>query len=98
MARASDAIDQQRLWNRHMAIARHGATGRGGVNRQALTEDDGKARAELAGWAAARGFGLFVDEAANLYIRRDGSDPDASPVMSGSHLDTQPAGGNFDGV
>ena len=98
MGRASDRIDQQRLWDRHMAIAKHGATGRGGVNRQALTEDDGRARAELAGWATARGFGLYVDEAANLYVRREGSDPDAAPVMSGSHLDTQPTGGNFDGI
>ena len=98
MGRASDAVDQQRLWDRHMAIARFGATGRGGVNRQALTEDDGRARAELAGWAAARGFKVAVDEAANLYVRRDGSDADAPPIMSGSHLDTQPAGGNFDGV
>jgi len=98
MGRVSDAIDQQRLWDRHMAIARFGATGRGGVNRQALTEDDGLARAELAGWAAARGFDVAVDEAANLYIRRDGSDKEAPPILSGSHLDTQPAGGNFDGV
>jgi N-carbamoyl-L-amino-acid hydrolase len=98
LGRASAAIDQQRLWDRHMAIARHGATGRGGVNRQALTENDGKARAELAGWATARGLKLHVDEAANLYFRRDGTEPDAPPVMSGSHLDTQPAGGNFDGV
>jgi N-carbamoyl-L-amino-acid hydrolase len=98
MRRVSDAIDQQRLWDRHMAIARHGATGRGGVNRQALTAEDGQARAELAGWAAARGFDVFIDEAANLFVRRAGTESDAAPVMSGSHLDTQPAGGNFDGV
>ena len=98
MSRASSAIDQQRLWDRHMAIAKYGATGRGGVNRQALTEEDGQARAELAGWAAARGFDLYVDDAANLFVRRNGTEADAPAILSGSHLDTQPAGGNFDGI
>ncbi|MEM7121323.1 MAG: hydantoinase/carbamoylase family amidase [Pseudomonadota bacterium] len=98
MSRASSAIDQQRLWDRHMAIAKFGATGRGGVNRQALTEEDGQARAALAGWATARGFDLYVDDAANLFVRRNGTDADAPAVLSGSHLDTQPAGGNFDGI
>ncbi len=98
MARASDFIDQQRLWDCHMAIAQFGATGNGGVNRQALTPEDGQARAALAGWAQARGFRLIADEAGNLFVRRDGSDPDAPAILSGSHLDTQPAGGNFDGI
>ncbi len=98
MSRASSAIDQQRLWDRHMAIAKYGATGRGGVNRQALTEEDGQARAELAGWAAARGFDLYVDDAANLFVRRNGTEAGAPAILSGSHLDTQPAGGNFDGI
>ena len=60
--------------------------------------EDGMARATLAGWAAERGFGLIADEAGNLFVRRDGTDPDAPAVLSGSHLDTQPAGGNFDGI
>ena len=98
MSRASSAIDQQRLWDRHMAIAQFGATGRGGVNRQALTEEDGQARAALAGWATARGFDLHVDDAANLFVRRNGTEADAPAILSGSHLDTQPAGGNFDGI
>ncbi len=98
MSRASSAIDQQRLWDRHMAIAQFGATGRGGVNRQALTEEDGQARATLAGWATARGFDLYVDDAANLFVRRNGTEADAPAILSGSHLDTQPAGGNFDGI
>jgi len=98
MARASDFIDQQRLWDRHMAIARFGETGNGGVNRQALTPEDGMARAALAGWAGERGFRLIADEAGNLFVRRHGTDHDAPAILSGSHLDTQPAGGNFDGI
>lgn len=98
MARASDSVNADRLWARHMAIAEHGKTGNGGVNRQALTDDDRAARAELAGWAHARGFEVLIDEAANMHIRREGWEQGAPVVLSGSHLDTQPAGGNFDGV
>ena len=81
-----------------MAMARIGATGRGGVDRQALTPEDAEARSLLAEWATTRGFGVFLDEAGNLFVRREGSDPSAPAILSGSHLDTQPAGGNFDGV
>ena len=98
MVRASDFVNGQRLWQRHMAIAEHGKTGNGGVNRQALTPEDRAARAELAGWAAERGFELLIDEAANLHIRREGWEQGAPVVLSGSHLDTQPKGGNFDGI
>ena len=98
MGRPGDFVDGERLWRRHMDIAAFGATGRGGVNRQALTREDGEARAALAGWAAERGFRLVADEAGNLFARREGTDPHAAAVLSGSHLDTQPAGGNFDGV
>lgn len=98
MARASDFVRQERLWQRHMAIAEHGRTGRGGVNRQALTDEDRAARRELAGWAQERGFEVLVDEAANMHIRREGWEQGAPVVLSGSHLDTQPTGGNFDGV
>ena len=98
MARVSDFVNADRLWARHMAIAEHGKTGNGGVNRQALTDHDRAARAELAGWAHARGFEVLIDEAANMYIRREGWEQGAPVVLSGSHLDTQPAGGNFDGV
>ena len=92
------AVSEDRLWRHHMDIARIGATGRGGVNRQALTEHDAEARKRVLAWAGARGFAAGVDGIGNLFIRRPGSDASASPVVAGSHLDTQPAGGNFDGV
>ncbi len=94
----SAAVNPDRLWHRHLAIARIGATGRGGVNRQALTPEDAEARRQVLAWAAARGFTASVDAIGNLFVRRAGSDPAAAPVVSGSHLDTQPTGGNFDGI
>src|SRR5437879_11778506 len=94
----SAAVNPDRLWHRHLAIARIGATGRGGVNGQALTPEDAEARRQVLAWAAARGFTASVDAIGNLFVRRAGSDPAAAPVVSGSHLDTQPTGGNFDGI
>jgi beta-ureidopropionase / N-carbamoyl-L-amino-acid hydrolase len=94
----AQAVDESRLWQHHMDLARIGATEKGGVNRQALTADDARARAALLGWAEARGFRSSVDQIGNLFIRRDGAERNADPVMTGSHLDTQPTGGRFDGV
>jgi N-carbamoyl-L-amino-acid hydrolase len=102
IAEAIDAviarIDERRLWERHRAIAQFGATGRGGVNRQALTPEDIAARKQLLAWAATRRFATNVDAIGNLFIRRPGRDQNAAPIAAGSHLDTQPTGGNFDGV
>ena len=75
-----------------------GATPRGGVNRQALTPETVEARRRVARWAAERGLAVSMDEAANLFLRRAGTDPSSPPVLSGSHLDTQPTGGRFDGA
>ncbi len=97
-ARLADAINEQRLWQRHIAIAQWGATGRGGVDRQALTQEDTAAKQMMLGWAKAAGFTTGADAIGNLFVRRAGREPDAAPVASGSHLDTQPTGGNFDGV
>ena len=96
--RAADAVDQERLWQRHMAMAEIGKIPGGGVSRQALSGDDVRARALLLEWAAARGYRPAVDAIANLFVRRSGSDPDAAPVVAGSHMDSQPAGGRFDGI
>jgi N-carbamoyl-L-amino-acid hydrolase len=91
-------VAADRLWQRHVEMARIGATPKGGVNRQALSPEDARARALLASWARARGFGVFTDAIGNLFVRRPGSDVSARPVVTGSHLDTQPTGGRYDGA
>ncbi|MCL6709010.1 Zn-dependent hydrolase [Pseudomonas sp. R2.Fl] len=91
-------IDGDRLNRRLEAFAAIGATPKGGVNRQALTEGDRRARQLLAELAWARGFSVFQDPMANLFIRRSGRDENLPPLMIGSHLDSQPAGGRFDGA
>lgn len=92
------AVREDRLWQRHADMARLGGTQKGGVNRQALSPEDAAARNLLASWAAARGFAIFTDAIGNLFVRREGSDANALPVMSGSHMDSQPTGGRFDGM
>ena len=96
--RAAAAVDPERLWQRHMAMAEIGAIAGTGVNRQALSAEDIRARALLLEWAAARGYQPAVDAIANLFVRRAGRDPAALPVLAGSHMDSQPAGGRFDGI
>ncbi len=92
------AVREDRLWQRHADMATLGGTPKGGVNRQALSPEDAAARNLLASWAKARGFSIFTDAIGNLFVRREGSDPQALPVMSGSHMDSQPTGGRFDGM
>ena len=92
------AVQEDRLWQRHADMAKLGGTAKGGVNRQALSAEDAAARNLLASWAKARGFAIFTDAIGNLFVRREGSDPKALPVMSGSHMDSQPTGGRFDGM
>jgi N-carbamoyl-L-amino-acid hydrolase len=92
------SVNQQRLWQRHADMAKLGGTPKGGVNRQALSAEDVAARNQLAGWARARGFSIFTDAIGNLFVRREGTDPAALPVVSGSHMDSQPTGGRFDGM
>jgi len=95
---AADAIREDRLWQRHADMARLGGTPKGGVNRQALSAEDAAARNLFGSWARARGFGISTDAIGNLFVRREGCDPKARPVMSGSHMDSQPTGGRFDGM
>jgi beta-ureidopropionase / N-carbamoyl-L-amino-acid hydrolase len=92
------AIDESRLWATHIALASIGATPAGGVCRLALSADDGAARSLITAWARERRWSVFVDPIGNLFVRRDGQDPSLPPVVIGSHLDTQPTGGRFDGV
>ncbi len=91
-------IDEKRLWDRHMAMAQIGATPKGGVNRQALSPEDVQARKRLVAWAHELGFAASTDDVGNLFIRREGNNPNAAPVLTGSHLDSQPTGGKFDGA
>ncbi len=92
------AVDADRLWARHMAMARHGARADGGVDRQALSSEDAAARCELTAWGRAIGLEASTDAIGNLFLRLVGADPSLPPVMTGSHLDSQPTGGKFDGV
>jgi len=87
-----------RLWDSLMEMARIGATGKGGCNRQALTELDGQGRALLARWGAEIGLSLTTDRLGNMALLRPGRDASRKPVAIGSHLDTQPTGGRFDGI
>src|ERR1700691_105283 len=91
-------VNGGRLWSRLMDMAQVGATANGGCNRQALTDEDIAGRALLSRWAEAAGCRVRVDPIGNLFLRRRGSDDSLPVVMTGSHLDTQPTGGKFDGV
>ena len=95
---AAGQVSKERLWHRLMLMARHGATPAGGVNRQALSAEDVAARRELIEWGIALGLSAHTDPAGNLFLRLEGRDRAAPPVLSGSHLDSQPNGGKFDGV
>ncbi|MGE3701999.1 MAG: M20 family metallo-hydrolase [Hyphomicrobiaceae bacterium] len=95
---ASDYVRETRLWQRHMEIARFGATAKGGKNAQALTHEDGLGRALFARWAEQLGFSVFIDPIGNMFVRREGTAKGSPPVLTGSHLDTQPTGGKFDGI
>jgi len=91
-------VSGTRLWSRLMAMAEIGATEQGGCNRQALTPADFQGRELFARWATAAGCAVRVDAIGNLFARRRGQDESLPAVMTGSHLDTQPTGGKFDGV
>ncbi|MHB9837689.1 M20 family metallo-hydrolase [Paraburkholderia terrae] len=94
--RAADRIDETRLLASIEALAAFGARSDGGVNRPALSATDLDARRHLVAHAHALGCTVFTDACANLFIRRPGIN-DAPPVMTGSHIDTQPSGGKLDG-
>jgi N-carbamoyl-L-amino-acid hydrolase len=91
-------INGDRLWSRLMALAEIGAAPQGGCNRQALTDGDLAARRLFADWAAAAGCGVREDAIGNLFVHRAGLNDALPVVLTGSHLDTQPTGGKFDGV
>lgn len=91
-------VDGDRLWDSLMEIAKIGPGLRGGNNRQTLTDEDGEARKLFQNWCEKSGMTMAVDTMGNMFFTRPGEDSDADPVYMGSHLDTQPTGGKFDGV
>jgi N-carbamoyl-L-amino-acid hydrolase len=91
-------IDADRLWDSLMEMAKIGPGVAGGNNRQTLTDEDGEGRALFQRWCEAAGCTMGLDQMGNMFARREGTDPDALPVYVGSHLDTQPTGGKYDGV
>jgi len=92
------SIDGDRLWNSIMEIAKIGATDKGGSRRLALTDLDREARDMFVAWCKDAGCTVSIDQMGNIFARRPGRNPNAAAVMTGSHLDTQPTGGRFDGV
>lgn len=90
-------INGQRLWQSLMELARVGATDKGGNCRLALTELDGQGRDLVVSWMKEAGLEVTVDKVGNIFGRRAGSNPALAPVATGSHIDTQPTGGKFDG-
>jgi N-carbamoyl-L-amino-acid hydrolase len=98
MNATNQKIDGQRLWDSLMAMAEIGATPKGGVKRLTLTEVDKAGRERFATWCQALGLTVRVDAIGNMFARRAGRDPNRLPVLFGSHLDSQPSGGKFDGA
>ncbi len=94
----AQAVDGGRQWDRLMRMGAIGAVQSTGVDRPCLPAQDREARRLLIGWAEAAGATVSVDDAANLWLRREGTVPGAAPVLTGSHMDTQPRGGRFDGI
>jgi len=91
-------IDGKRLWDSLMEMAKIGATEKGGCCRLALTDLDKQSRDLFVRWCKEAGCSIKVDKMGNIFAHRPGKNNDLAPVMTGSHLDTQPTGGRFDGV
>jgi N-carbamoyl-L-amino-acid hydrolase len=91
-------INGERLWESLMEMAKVGPGVAGGNNRQTLTDADAEGRDLFKSWCEAAGMTLGVDKMGSMFAVRPGTDPDALPVYMGSHLDTQPTGGKYDGV
>ncbi len=91
-------INPDRLWDSLMEMANIGPGIAGGNNRQTLTDEDGEGRHLFQRWCEEAGLTTGVDQMGTMFARREGTDPEALPVYVGSHLDTQPTGGKYDGV
>ncbi|CAN7541590.1 Zn-dependent hydrolase [Pseudoduganella sp. LjRoot289] len=90
-------VNGDRLWSSLMELAKIGATPKGGVKRLTLTDLDKQGRDLVVGWAREAGMSITIDQIGNVFMRRDGTNNALPPIMTGSHIDTQPTGGKFDG-
>jgi N-carbamoyl-L-amino-acid hydrolase len=90
-------VNGERLWGSLMELAAIGATDKGGVCRLALTDLDKRGRDLVLGWARDAGMTVTIDKIGNGFMRRAGKNPSLPPIVTGSHIDTQPTGGKFDG-
>jgi N-carbamoyl-L-amino-acid hydrolase len=95
---STPSIDAERLWSSLMELARIGATEKGGVRRLALSPLDGEARDLFIRWCKEAGCTVKVDGIGNIFARRSGRNDALPPVIAGSHIDSQPSGGKFDGA
>ncbi|PWJ42415.1 Zn-dependent hydrolase [Sediminitomix flava] len=91
-------VNGERLWSRMMEMAQIGGTPKGGVCRVTLTEEDKKGRDLFIKWCEDAGCTIEIDQMGNLFARRAGKRADLNPILMGSHLDSQPTGGKYDGV
>ena len=98
MSRSPYLVNGQRLWETLHSLAEIGATNAGGVARVALTDEDRAGRDQFVAWVQELGCTVHVDQMGNLFARREGTDSQRAPVVIGSHLDSQPTGGKYDGA
>ena len=91
-------VNGERLWASLMELAQIGATAKGGVCRLAASDLDAEARRLFISWCEAAGCTVTVDKIGNIFAHRPGRNPALAPIVTGSHLDTQPTGGKFDGA
>ena len=91
-------VNGERLWASLMELARIGATAKGGVCRLAASDLDAEARRLFIDWCEEAGCTITIDRIGNIFARRPGRNPALPPIVTGSHLDTQPTGGKFDGA
>jgi N-carbamoyl-L-amino-acid hydrolase len=95
---STTTVNGERLWRSLMDLARIGATAKGGVRRITLTDTDREGRDQFVRWGREAKLEVRWDAIGNIFARREGTDPAAAPVVMGSHLDSQPSGGKFDGA
>jgi beta-ureidopropionase / N-carbamoyl-L-amino-acid hydrolase len=98
MSQLNLSIDPQRLWDMLMETAKIGGTPKGGIRRLTLSQEDKQVRDWFKGECKALGCAVYIDEIGNMFAVRPGRDNTLPPIAMGSHLDTQPTGGKFDGV